>query len=181
MQLQTNAFNGQDDIEQDDQLRGIFMMLDRVDVHCTWVSQAVLRLLPADIPDVPGGEVVRDPGPGVFCDNAMDMVMEMWPQPGDAEKAQSIWTAMRALNKVGLVGIADAGVTADNVRLFAKLASSSNWTVRVDPMLECRKRNTFCPDEAPTFVWHRHDMLYEPSSVKLFAGKHPQIDTFIPC
>ncbi len=46
-------------------------MLDRVDVHCVWISPAVLRLLPDSIPDVDGGEVVREPGLGVFCDNAV--------------------------------------------------------------------------------------------------------------
>ena len=46
-------------------------MLDRVDVHCIWVSPAVLKLLPDPIPDVDGGEVVREPGMGVFCDNAV--------------------------------------------------------------------------------------------------------------
>ena len=46
-------------------------MLDRVDVHCIWVSQPVLDLLPDSIPDVEGGEVVREPGMSVFCDNAV--------------------------------------------------------------------------------------------------------------
>lgn len=46
-------------------------MLDRVDVHCIWVSRAVLDLLPDPISDVDGGEIVREPGMGVFCDNAV--------------------------------------------------------------------------------------------------------------
>ncbi|GFP56140.1 protein LONG AFTER FAR-RED 3 [Trichoderma asperellum] len=158
-----------DDIEQDDQLKGIFMMLDRIDVHCAWVSKSVLNLLPDEIPDVPGGEIIRDPGPGVFCDNAMDMVMDLWPKPSAQQKAQAVHSAMRELNKVGLVGMHDAGVTAENARLYSELASSSpDWTVRVYGMLECAKRNTFCPEDAP--MTSHQDAKFALRSVKLFAG-----------
>ncbi|PTB38901.1 hypothetical protein M441DRAFT_49268 [Trichoderma asperellum CBS 433.97] len=157
-----------DDIEQDDQLKGIFMMLDRIDVHCAWVSQSVLNLLPDEIPNVPGGEIIRDPGPGVFCDNAMDMIMDLWPKPGAQQKTQAVLSAMRELNKVGLVGMHDAGVTAENARLYSELASSSpDWTVRVYGMLECAKRNTFCPEDAP--VMSHQDAKFTLRSVKLFA------------
>jgi predicted amidohydrolase YtcJ len=167
--MYTNCFS-QDDIEQDEQLSGIFMMLDRIDVHCSWVSRAVLNLLPDEVPDVPGGEVIRDPGPGVFCDNAMDMIMNLWPKPGGEEKARAVRSAMKELNKVGLVGMHDAGVTADNARLYSELASSSpDWTVRVYGMLQCDKRNTFCPEDAP--MMSDKDAKFILRSVKLFAGE----------
>lgn len=148
------------------------MMLDRIDVHCSWVSQAVLKLLPEKIPDVPGGDVIRDPGPGVFCDNAIDMVMDLWPKPGREDKARAVKSAMKELNKVGLVGMHDAGVTADNARLYSELADAPDWTVRVYSMLECAKRNTFCPSEAPRIA-HQNGM-FGLRSVKLFAGESPQ-------
>jgi hypothetical protein len=51
-------------------------MLDRVDVHCVLVSETVLELLPNPLPEAPpGGEIIRDPGVGVFCDNAMDAII----------------------------------------------------------------------------------------------------------
>lgn len=134
-------------------------MLDRVDVHCVWVSRAVLDLLPDPLPDVNGGEVVREPGMGVFCDNAvsrfriwgslfqrtskvchgrmsdsvlqMDMVMDLWPKPDDEKKKLFIRSAMAKLNEVGLVGIHDAGVTPGNLRLYRSLARGDDWTVRV--------------------------------------------------
>ncbi|RYO96199.1 hypothetical protein DL763_003326 [Monosporascus cannonballus] len=104
---------------------------DRVDVHCIWVSQAVLDLLPDSIPDVDGGEVVREPGMGVFCDNAMDMVMALWPKPDNKKKQQFVQSAMSKLNEVGLVGIHDAGVSPENLELYKSLARSDDWTVRV--------------------------------------------------
>jgi predicted amidohydrolase YtcJ len=143
-------------------------MLDRVDVHCIWVSQPVLSLLPDSIPDVPGGEIVRSPGMGVFCDNAMDMIMSLWPKPDDKKKEKFIKSAMRKLNEVGLVGMHDAGVTPGNLKLFRNLAGGEDWTVRVYAMIECYERNTFCGDEVDKFI-HPGGFL-NIQSVKLFAG-----------
>ncbi|CAM1500889.1 Fc.00g100510.m01.CDS01 [Cosmosporella sp. VM-42] len=136
------------DIEQDDSLKGIYMMLDRIDVHCTWVSQSVLNLLPLEIPDIPGGEIIREPGMGVFCDNAMGIIMDVWPKPSPEMKAKDVKAAMRSLNEVGLVGMHDAGATPETLKLYEELAGGEEWTLRVNAMLECPQRNSYCPDEA---------------------------------
>ncbi|KAI1840812.1 hypothetical protein JX266_012960 [Neoarthrinium moseri] len=156
-----------DDLASDDRLRNLYIMLDRVDVHCIWVSQPILDLLPESIPDVPGGEIVRDPGMGVFCDNAMDMIMSLWPKPDSKKKQKFLKSAMSKLNEVGLVGMADAGVMPGNAALFKELAGTEDWTLRVYAMLECDDRNTFCPDSAEKHV--RDDGLLSIASVKLFA------------
>ncbi|KAG5753099.1 hypothetical protein H9Q70_004274 [Fusarium xylarioides] len=156
------------DITQDTDLSGIYLMLDRIDVHCTWVSQPVLDLLPSDLPEtVPGGEIIRDPGLGVFCDNAMDLVISIWPQPGRDFKARTVKTAMKRLNEVGLVGMHDAGATPDTLNLYNELSSGDDWTLRVYAMLECPQRNSYCPEEAVKFA--RDDDRFAVQSVKLFA------------
>ncbi|KAI5462517.1 amidohydrolase family-domain-containing protein [Mariannaea sp. PMI_226] len=156
------------DITLDASLRGLYVMLDRIDVHCTWVSQPVLDLLPADLPDVvPGGEIIREPGMGVFCDNAMDLVMQLWPKPGPDVKARHVKSAMQKLNEVGLVGMHDAGATPGTLDLYSELASSDDWTLRVYSMLECDQRNAYCPDEA--IKVSREDHRFSVRSVKLFA------------
>ncbi|KAM3497847.1 hypothetical protein MY10362_008816 [Beauveria mimosiformis] len=155
------------DIEQDPALRGIYLFVDRIDGHCSLVSQSVLDLLPNPVPDVPGGDVVRDPGPGVFCDNALDMIMARWPRPDDATRAGYVSTAMRALNAVGLVGMHNAGTDPDSVRLLARLADGDAWTVRVYAMRECAARNTFCAEDAK--MLEREDGRLTVRSVKLFA------------
>jgi predicted amidohydrolase YtcJ len=157
------------DLESNPRLKGKFIMLDRVDVHCIWVSNAVLELLPAVLPKIPGGEIITDPGPGVFCDNAMDLVMKYWPKPSTEKKTQFVKAAMTELNKVGLVGMHDAGVTPKELTLYESLADGDNWTVRVYAMTECEQRNTFCPGEARMIS--RDDGLLSVRSVKLFAGK----------
>ncbi|KAM0287524.1 hypothetical protein ACHAQH_000478 [Verticillium albo-atrum] len=157
------------DIEEDEVLRGKFFMLDRIDVHCSWVSQAVLDLLPADIPDISGGDIIREPGMGVFCDNAMDMLYAIFPAPSREKKRAFVTTAMAKLNEVGLVGMHDAGVFPEHLDLYADMAASSSddWTVRVYAMLECAQRNTYCP-EAAAKVSRESDLL-SVRSVKLFA------------
>lgn len=156
-------------LEEDEALKGKYFMLDRVDVHCTWVSRAVLDLLPADLPEeVPGGEIVRKPGMGVFCDNAMDLVISLWPKPSKEKRKQFVATAMKELHKVGLVGIHDASVMPADIAMFDEMSRTEDWTLRVYAMIECPERNTFCPDEA---VQLQHpDGMLTVRSVKLFAG-----------
>ncbi|ORY68783.1 amidohydrolase 3 [Pseudomassariella vexata] len=156
-----------DDLAGDDRLKGLYIMLDRVDVHCIWVSQAVLDLLPESLPDIPGGEIVREPGMGVFCDNAMDMVMALWPKPDNKMKQRFVKSAMEKLNEVGLVGMHDAGATPENLALFKELAGGDDWTVRVFSMLECYERDTYCPDEVEKYI--SKDGFLHIQSVKLFA------------
>ncbi|KAI4598785.1 hypothetical protein KJ359_002677 [Pestalotiopsis sp. 9143b] len=156
-----------DDLSSNERLKDLYIMLDRVDVHCIWVSQPILDLLPSELPDVPGGEIIRKPGLGVFCDNAMDMVMAIWPKPDNKKKQKFLRSAMSKLNEVGLVGMADAGVSPGNAALFKELAGTKDWTLRVYAMLECDERNTFCPENAQKHV--RDDGFLSIQSVKLFA------------
>lgn len=148
---------------------GLYIMLDRVDVHCIWVSQAVLDLLPDDLPDIPGGEIVRDTGMGVFCDNAMEVVMKLWPRPDDARKAAFLKSAMASLHQVGLVGMHDAGVYTNELQLYKRIFSADDWTLRVYAMIECEERNTFCPEKVSPFT--DVDGFLSVKSVKLFAGE----------
>ena len=124
-------------------------MLDRVDVHCVWTSQKVLDLLPDPLPDAPpGGVVVKDPGLGVFCDNAMDsIIFPHAPKPNVEQKSRWVETAMSELNKVGIVGVGDAGMRPDDIAILELMAENHQLTIRINVMVECEKRNTFCPEE----------------------------------
>ncbi|KAK3995773.1 putative amidohydrolase YtcJ [Cladorrhinum sp. PSN332] len=155
-------------LEGDEDLKGKYVMLDRVDVHCTWVSKAVLDLLGGDIPDdVEGGEIVRDPGMGVFCDNAMDLVMGVWNKPGRERRREWVKSAMAELNKAGLVGMHDAGVLPEDVGMYEEMVGKEEWSVRVYAMYECPERNTFCPELVEKV--ETEDGMLKVRSVKLFA------------
>ena len=124
-------------------------MLDRVDVHCVLTSQKVLDLLPDPLPEAPpGGVVVTDPGPGVFCDNSIDVIiLPLAPKPDVAEKTRWFRTAMKDLNKVGIVGVGDAGMRPDDISILEFMAEKGQLSIRINVMLECPLRNTWCPDE----------------------------------
>jgi hypothetical protein len=153
------------DLEGDDVLKDRYIMLYRVDVHCIWVSNVVLDLLPDPIPEVPGGEVI---GKGVFCDNAMDVVLKHAPKADQARLTSYLKSAMKELNRVGIVGVHEAGVTPSNLKLYNHLADTENWTVRIYAMLECQTRNTYCPNDAAKI--NREDGRLMMRSVKLFGG-----------
>ncbi|TVY68865.1 putative amidohydrolase, partial [Lachnellula suecica] len=164
------------ELGEDPELSDLYIMLDRVDVHCVLTSQKVLDLLPNPLPEAPpGGVIVTDPGPGVFCDNAMDaIVYPVAPKPDVAQKTRWFKTAMAELNKVGIVGAGDAGMRPEDVQILEGMAGSGELTIRINVMLECAERNTFCPEETKILK-----LLNEPKSlggnmlmlggVKLFA------------
>ncbi|KAF2274346.1 uncharacterized protein EI97DRAFT_460209 [Westerdykella ornata] len=152
------------DLEIDETFKDQYVMLDRIDVHCIWVSEKVLSLLPSPLPHIPGGET---PAKGVFCDNAMDLVLEHYPRPSRERKTMWLKDAMFELNKLGIVGMHDAGVFPKEIDLYEELHEDDDWTVRVNAMIECDTRNTFCPESArkissPNGRLHVH-------SVKLFG------------
>lgn len=151
-------------------------MLDRVDVHCVLTSQKVLDLLPNPLPEAPpGGVIITDPGPGVFCDNAMDAIIyPIAPKPDTAQKTRWFKTAMTELNKVGIIGMGDAGMRAADVKILEDMAEKGEITVRMNVMLECAERNTFCPEETKSLkLVEADDGLGEHmlmlGGVKLFA------------
>ncbi|KAA8635150.1 hypothetical protein SMACR_06116 [Sordaria macrospora] len=159
-------------LESDPALKGKYIMLDRVDVHCTWVSQAILDMIPPEsLPeDVPGGEIIREPGMGVFCDNAMDIITSLWPKPDAERKKTFLKSAMKELHKVGLVGMNDAGVTPTDLKVFEEASKNEDWwTLRVYAMIECGERNAFCPFEANAVKTIHEDGMLTIRSVKLFA------------
>ena len=124
----------------------------------------MLDLLPSfSVP--PGGDV---PAKGVFCDNAMDIVLEYYPKPSKARKTEFIKTAMLDLNKYGIVGMHDAGVVPGDLELYEELTNDPDWTVRVSAMIECDVRNTFCPEAVKKIS--TPNGKFHVRSVKLFGG-----------
>jgi predicted amidohydrolase YtcJ len=153
------------DLEIDSKFKDLYVMLDRVDVHCIWVSKKVLELLPSPLPNVPGGEI---PAKGVFCDNAMDVVMKYYPKPSKEKKTQFMKDAIFELNKLGIVGVHDAGVTPSDLSLYEELSNDEDFSLRIYAMIECETRNTFCPQDVKKISTSNGKLHVR--SVKLFGG-----------
>lgn len=169
----TDGFQKQ--LSEDLNLKDLYIMLDRVDIHCVWVSEKVLSLLPNPLPEPPpGGEIITNPGPGVFCDNAMDnLIYPLAPKPDASQKTRWLKTAMTELNKVGITAMSDAGMRMGDVKILQDLARRDELSVRIRVMAECEERNAYCHQELRTVKVMRDgsgggDMLLF-GGIKLFA------------
>ncbi|EPS39471.1 hypothetical protein H072_6701 [Dactylellina haptotyla CBS 200.50] len=146
-------------------LSDLYIYVTRVDVHCVWVSNAVLRLLPSPLPAAPpGGEI---PTEGVFCDNAMDLILPLMPPTTEKDIETYIKTAVPSLHKVGLVGVMDAATAINEVPVYKRLAETGKLGMRVYGMVECAKRNTFCEVDKINVVKKEDTFILR--AVKLFA------------
>jgi predicted amidohydrolase YtcJ len=158
----------QDDLEQDPVLKDRYMVIDRIDGKCTWVSKKVLRLLPEKLGDTSAGELDSRPSRGVFCGRAMNHInrihpMLLW------NRRRRLLKATRKLNSMGIVGIHDAGLSIKDAKNFGKLAGHKRrWNLRVYGMLQCAERNTFCPKESQIIIRADHKFILK--TVKLYAG-----------
>ena len=81
---------------------------------------------------------------------------------------------MAELNKVGIVGVGDAGMRPADVRILESLAESGELSLRMNVMLECAERNAYCPEEIQglKFLKESQDLgadMLMLGGVKLFA------------
>ncbi|KAJ6576849.1 amidohydrolase family-domain-containing protein [Mycena sp. CBHHK59/15] len=115
------AFPTAADLERDPLLRGRPIVLSRVDVHATWVSERVLELMAPIPPDseIEGGSVIRDASgkpTGIFVDNAMVLIPS---PPWTPEKYLDFFhTAVKEALKYGLTSVHDAATDPDAVLFF---------------------------------------------------------------
>ncbi|KAJ7125052.1 amidohydrolase family-domain-containing protein [Mycena epipterygia] len=122
------------DLSSDPLLRGRPILLLRVDVHATWVSERVLELmapLPPDS-DIEGGSIIRDASgepTGIFVDNAMTLVS---PPPWAPEQYVDFFnTAVAEALKFGLTTVHDAFTDPDAVAFFKGVADAGKLPIRL--------------------------------------------------
>ena len=70
--------------------------------------------------EIPGGEIIRDPGMGVLCDAAATLVENISPNKTDEEIESTFKAAMKDLNSVGLVGVHEASVFPRTLKIYQK-------------------------------------------------------------
>ncbi|TCO75421.1 amidohydrolase [Chromatocurvus halotolerans] len=114
--------------------------LSRVDRHALWVNSAALELadIDSDTPDPAGGQILRDTDgqpTGVLIDNAMQLVLGAFPDEAPAVIATHQSRALHDLARLGMTGVHDAGVTADELTAYRSLLARSALPIRVYAML----------------------------------------------
>jgi predicted amidohydrolase YtcJ len=105
-------------------------LLESYDVHTAWANSRALALagITKASRDPVGGVIVRDPTTGeptgVFKEKpAVDLVKIKVPEPGPADRYQSLLRGLRLLNSVGITSVQDAGLLSPSQKnLEADLA-----------------------------------------------------------
>lgn len=103
--------------------------LESYDVHTAWVNSRALALagITRGTKDPVGGVIVRDKATGeptgVLKEKpAVDLVKLKVPEPGAAEKYQSLLKGLRLLNSLGITSVQDAGLLSPTQDVEADLA-----------------------------------------------------------
>jgi predicted amidohydrolase YtcJ len=117
------------------------VILRRVDGHAAWVSSAALEQagITAATGDPPGGRIIRAPDgepTGVLIDNAVDLVQDVIPPVDQTEQQRRVELAIEHCLRHGITGVHDAGVSADQLDLYRKMAAEGKLALRLYCMLQ---------------------------------------------
>lgn len=115
--------------------------LTRVDVHAAWANSAAMARVPdlAAQPDPEAGRILRDDAgqpTGVFIDAAMDFVRDVMPAPTEEEQENRLAAALAEMNRVGLTGLHDAGISLDDLARFRRAIDEGRFPIRLHGMVD---------------------------------------------
>ena len=116
----------------------VFLM--RIDGHAALVNSKALELAGITTSTkINGGEIILKDGQptGLLIDNAVDLVKNKIPEPGDDYKTQSLLIAQQNCFEVGLTTIDDAGLERDKIELIDKLHKNGRLKMRIYAMVTC--------------------------------------------
>ncbi|KAI0277876.1 amidohydrolase 3 [Russula aff. rugulosa BPL654] len=162
-------FPSADDLEREPLLRGRSVLLERIDYHARWVSNAILSKLNSLPDEVDGGLIVRDKAgkpTGVFVDNAMDLIEK--PAPTEAETLEQFETTMLDALRVGLTSIHDAATSTDNITFFKRMADEGRLPIKLYAM-GYTSSNDYWGAQIPRLINYGLHKRLTSRSIKLFA------------
>jgi predicted amidohydrolase YtcJ len=146
--------------------------LERIDGHAGWANSKALELAGIDgnTPSPPGGEIILDEEgnpTGVLIDNAMNLVASLISQPDENEIALSLDAASKRLLSLGITSVHDAGTSASEHKLYAKMGDSGDLPIRIYAMIS----STDPQLEEILMSGHSEDIynLYSARSVKVYT------------
>lgn len=111
------------------------VLLERVDGHAVLVNAAALKAagITRETLDPAGGRIERDAEgepTGVLVDNAIELVTRVMPTPTHDELRDAVTRAISELQRWGLTGIHDAGVTREVIGVYEALARDGRHGLR---------------------------------------------------
>jgi predicted amidohydrolase YtcJ len=110
--------------------------LVRVDGHAAWANAEAMKRagVTPSTPDPEGGRIVRDARgnpTGVFIDNAIPLVFNAIPEPGTADRRESVKRAVAACLSLGLTEVHDMGVDAAGIEVYRNMIRAGEFPFRV--------------------------------------------------
>ncbi len=114
--------------------------LIRVDGHAAWLNTKAMQAagITRDTKDPAGGRIERDASgnpTGVLVDKAMALVNNVIPPYSDDDRRAALAAALAHMNALGLTGAGDAGVTAQEDRIYREFADQGKLTTRIYGMI----------------------------------------------
>lgn len=128
-------------VSLDEYFKNTPIWFKRIDGHAGWANSKAMELAGIDRTSVSpdGGEIIKDAKgnpTGIFIDNAMNLITVSIPSPSTQEMKVALTTAMKALAKVGLTSVHDAGISRTNIEAYKALAAENNMPIRVNAMID---------------------------------------------
>ncbi|MCC6392325.1 MAG: amidohydrolase [Bryobacterales bacterium] len=119
------------------------VFVNRLDGHMALANSLALQLagITRETPDPPGGEIVHDAQgepTGILKDAAMEPVYRVMPDPGAEAMERAVRAAMRYANQHGVTSVQDVSASPDMFRVYQKLLSQGELTVRIYGMQPVR-------------------------------------------
>ncbi len=139
----TQSFPSRSDLDEAFPDRPVW--LERIDGHASWANTAALevvgleRIREAENPQ--GGEIVRDAAgepTGVFIDAATSLVDRHVPALAEEARIGALKLALEETARNGLTGVHDAGIGANDIRLYRQAIDEGWLDIRVYAMLSGR-------------------------------------------
>tara|TARA_R110001592_G_scaffold28381_7_gene104300 strand:+ start:5472 stop:7118 length:1647 start_codon:yes stop_codon:yes gene_type:complete len=133
-------------VSLDEYFKNTPIWFKRVDGHAGWANSKAMQLAGIDNTSVSpdGGEIIKDAKgkpTGVFIDNAMSLITDNIPKTSSQEMKLALVKAMKALAKVGLTSVHDAGISKVNIEAYKALAAENNMPIRVNAMIDINDQN----------------------------------------
>lgn len=120
------------------------VILRRVDGHAAICNQAALDLGKITVnTKVDGGEIEVKDGKltGILIDNAVDLVLDQWPQPTNKEISKGLLDAQAICSKFGLTTVDDAGLEPAIIDMIDQMQKEGSLKTRVYAMVSNSPKN----------------------------------------
>lgn len=119
------------------------VFLSRVDGHAAWVNSRALEIsgITTETPDPEGGRIMRDTDgkpTGILLDNAIELVRSHIPPPSQMELKQSYREAIKRCLAVGMTGMHDMGMDAEDILAVRSLIDEGNFPFRMVAYIDGR-------------------------------------------